>query len=90
MAAVWLLVTLPAVAENVVVVAPAAMLAETGTVNAEALLDSETSTPPAGAAVDSVTVQVDARPLAKLEGLHASELTRVGPSEMAAVSVPPL
>ena len=73
--AVWLLVTVPAVAVNVFVVAPPATVTVPGTVSVALLLDSETPAPPAGAAADNVTVHVDPPPLLRLVGVHATELT---------------
>ena len=85
--AVWLLMTVPAVAVNVLAVAPAATVTEPGTVSTALLLDSETAAPPIGAAPDNVTVHVEVPPLPRLVGAHASELTVIpgGFSETVAV-----
>jgi hypothetical protein len=77
-AAVWLVVTVPAVAVKVVAVEPAGTVREAaGTGNRAALLDNDTTMPPAGAVLLRVTVQVVALPEYSVAGLHASEL-RVG------------
>jgi hypothetical protein len=68
----------PAVAVNVLVVAPAATVTEAGTVRSPLLLDSETAAPPTGAAADMVTVQVDVPPLPKLVSVQPSELSTTG------------
>jgi hypothetical protein len=81
-----LLLMVPAVAVNVLVVAPADTVVDAGTVRRPLLLDSVTAAPPTGAACDSVTVQVDVPALARLLGLQDSELIVAGPvSVMVAV-----
>ena len=55
--AVWSVVTVPTVAVNATVVAPAGTVTLPGTVVLALLLESVTANPPAGAAAFSVTVQ---------------------------------
>jgi hypothetical protein len=74
----WLVVTVPAVAVKLAVVAPDATVAEAGTVNAALLSEIATAVPPAGAACDMVTVQVELAPEAMLAGVHASDDTVTG------------
>jgi len=73
--ALWLLgMLLPAVALNVVVAEPAAIvIVGAGTGRNALLLDKETVMPPEGAAWLTVTVQVVLAPPAKVLGLHARE-----------------
>lgn len=65
---------IPAVTENVFVVAPAGTVTEAGTVRSALSLDSETVAPPAGAGEDRVIVQVDMPPLARLVSVHPSDV----------------
>jgi hypothetical protein len=67
-------VIIPAVTENVFVVAPAATVTEAGTVRSPLLLDRETVAPPAGAGEAKVMVQVDTPLLAKLVSVHPSDV----------------
>jgi hypothetical protein len=66
----WFVVTDPAAALNVAVVAPEATVTEAGTVRAEELSESATTAPPLGAAAESVTEQAELAPDATLEGEH--------------------
>jgi hypothetical protein len=67
------LVTLPATAENVAILAPEATVTEAGTVKSVVLLDNEMLAPPAGAGEDKVIVQVDTALLVRLVGVHPSD-----------------
>ena len=85
------MVTVPEVAVNVAVVAPAATVTDAGTVTKALLLDSETAAPDAGAACDKVTVQLEVAPLPRIAGTHRTELTTArGIRETVAVLVEPL
>ena len=64
----------PAVTENVFVVAPAATVTEAGTVTSPLLLDRETMAPPAGAGEDKVIVHVDTPLLDRLVSVHPSDV----------------
>lgn len=76
----------PAVAVNVVLVAPGATVADAGTLNPELLLESETTAPPDGAAVDKVMVQVDVAPAVRLVNPQVTELSVAAPvSDIVAV-----
>ncbi len=68
----------PAVAEKVAVLAPAATVTEAGTVSRVLLSDKVTETPPVGAALESVTVQVAAAPELMLVGAQTRDETRTG------------
>ena len=70
-------VTVPAVAVRVAVVAAAATVTEAGTVRAALLLDNATEDPPVGAAWDKVTVQVDEPPEVTVFGEQAKVVTVV-------------
>ena len=73
----------PAVAVNVVEVAPAGTVTEAaGTGSSVLLLDSDTTVPPLGTALLSVTVQVVAAPELKLLGLQASEDSATGATRL--------
>ena len=74
----WFVVTEPAVAVNVAVVADAGTVTDAATGRAVLLLDSDTTAPPAGAAAESVTVHVVPAPALRLVGAHATELKTVG------------
>ncbi len=93
--AVWLEVTVAAVAVNVAVVAPAATVTEAGTVTTVVLLlVSVTLDPPVGAACDNVTVQLDVPAEARVVGVHCSAVTidsrlMVPPVPETATNVPP-
>jgi hypothetical protein len=88
--AVWLVAMLvPAVAEKVAAVAPAATVTDAGTVNNELLLASVTEAPPVGALWLRVAVQVLTAPWPRLAGLHASvEIISGATRLMAAVCEP--
>ena len=73
-----MVVIVPAVAVNVLVVAPAATVTEAGTERSPLLLDSEIVAPPAGAAADKVTVQVDVALLARLVSVQPSDVSAGG------------
>jgi hypothetical protein len=76
--AVSLLEILPAVAVNVVEVAPAGTVAESAETGSHILLlESETCFPPAGAGPLKVTVQVVITPEVKLLGLQTSWETEI-------------
>jgi hypothetical protein len=78
----------PAVAVNVVEVAPAGTVTEPAWTGSSALLlAGETSVPPLGAALLSVTVHVVAAPELKLFGLQASEDNTTGPIGAARLTV---
>ena len=85
------MVTEPAVAVNVVDVAPAGTTVEVGTDSAVVLLDaSPTVLPPVGAVWSRVTVQVVAAPETMLDGAHASDETLgLGVTFTVAVALPP-
>ena len=68
---------MPAVAENVVVVAPAGTVTEAGTVNVALVLERVIAAPPLGAADDKVTVHVDIAPVPRLAGTHTNELIAI-------------
>ena len=68
-------VIVPAVAVKFAVVDPAATVAVPGTVSVLELFDRVTTAPPVPATLESVTVQVELAPVARLEGVHESELT---------------
>jgi len=71
--ALWLLgIEAAAVVLNVAVVAPAVTVAVAGTVSSPLLLASVTVEPPVGAVCVSVTVQVEAVPWPKLDGLQVT------------------
>ncbi len=81
----WAVVMVPAVAEKVAVVAPAATIAEAGTVSRVLLSDTITVVPPLGAAWFNVAVQVAAVPEFKLVGEQVRPVSRTtGCSEIAA------
>jgi len=71
----WFAVTVPAVAENVPVVAPAATVIEDGSVNAVLLSETETTLPPEGAACEIVTAHVALPPELTVEGVHCRLVT---------------
>jgi hypothetical protein len=73
-----LAVTVPAVAVNVAVLAPAATLTEAATVRAVLLLESETEAPPEDATWLRVTVQVEGLAEANVVGLQARTDTTTG------------
>lgn len=77
--------TLPAVAVNVVVLAPAGTATVPGADTAASLDAIVTVLPPAGAALDSVTVQSAVPPEDRLSGLHASADRVAGPRSVRAV-----
>src|SRR5690349_8137006 len=77
----------PAVAENVALVAPAGTVTDPGTVISALLLESVATIPPAGAAWLRVTVQVEELPVASEEGLQFTLLIPVG---SATVRLPPV
>jgi len=78
-----LVAIVPAVAVNVVEVAPADTVTEAArTVSSVLLLDRSTTVPPLGAALLSVTVQVVAAPELKLLGLQASEDSATGATRL--------
>ena len=71
--AFWFVEIVPAVAANVVEVAPAGTVMEPGVIGNNALLlDTNTSVPPLGAAPVSVTVHRVAAAVIKLVGLQTS------------------
>ena len=72
--ATWVDVTVPAVAENVALLAPESTVTLAGTVTAALLLDRAT-TAAAVAAVFRLTVQVDVPPLATVDGAQMTEVT---------------
>ena len=84
------MLTLPAVAVNVAVVAAAGTRTDPGAVKADRLLERATVAPPAGAALDSVTVHV-----VEAEGFNETlaqerELSDIGgTTEIATVLTPP-
>jgi hypothetical protein len=75
-------VTVPAVAVNVPVVAPAATIIDAGTVNAVLLSESVTVTPPEDAACASVTVQVEVPLEGTVAGEHCNPVTVLGTAVM--------
>ncbi len=91
MPATWVTITLPAVAVNVAFVAPAATITLEGTANAALLLESATEEPPAGAPAESVTVHVDVRPEATVEGVQTRLVIvgKTGVTVTAAEAEPP-
>ena len=70
--------TLPAIAENVAIVAPAGTVTEAGTVRSAVLLDNKTWAPPEGAGDESVTVHVELAPIPRLAAVHPIELKTAG------------
>lgn len=68
----------PAVAVNVVDVAPAATLVDVGTVREVELSDTAMETPPEAAGWLRIAVQVAAAPGVRVAGTHRKELTVVG------------
>jgi hypothetical protein len=72
------LLTLPAIAENVAIVVPAATVTEAGTVKSSVLLDNATLAPPEGAGDESVTVHVELAPIPRLVAAHPIELKTAG------------
>jgi len=84
-------VTALLVTAKVAVVAPAAMVTETGAVAAALLLESVTTEPPAGAAAVSVTVPVLFAPPVTVAGFNAMPASAMaGLTVRAAVFVTPL
>ena len=82
--------TVPAVAENVPVVAPAATVTEDCSVSAALLSEMETVEPPEGAACDNVTVQLVLPPELIVEGVHCRLVTVIcGATVTDAVVEPP-
>ena len=85
---------MPASAEKVALVEPAATVTDAGTVNAVELLESETTSPPVGAACESVTVQVDCVPELRDVGLQDRVLSegqmtlKVAPTPLTGRSFP--
>jgi hypothetical protein len=77
----------PALAENVVDVEPAAMVTEVGTVTIALLLPSVTDAPEPVAAAVSVTVHVLSPPEPRLVGLQLSEDSEAGPIRAIDVSL---
>ena len=77
-----LAMTAAAVAENVAIVAPAAIVTDAGTVRAALLLASVTEEPPAGAACVRVTVQVPTALCPRLAGLQATPETRMAATRL--------
>jgi hypothetical protein len=75
---VELLEIVPAVAEKVAVVAPAATVTEAGAVSSALLDEMATRTPPAGAAALVVTVQLLLAPEFSDVGAQASVVTMTG------------
>ncbi len=73
--AVWLEVTVPALALNDAVVEPRPTVTEAGTDKADELLDKLTAAPDDGAARVNVTVQELEAPEVRVVGLHCSEDT---------------
>ena len=71
-------VTVPAVAEKLPVVQPAATATEAGTVTALFPEESATVEPPVGAACESVTVQVEELPDDTDVGVHTRLVTVTG------------
>ena len=69
---------MPAVAANVAVVAPLAIVTVPGTVSVARVLDSVTVAPPAFAALDKVTVQEAVPPVPRLAGAQESWLNTPG------------
>lgn len=72
------LLTLPATAENIAVMAPAVTLTEAGTVKSAVLLDNATFAPLEGAGDESVTVHVELAPIPRLVAAHSIELKTAG------------
>ena len=70
-------VTVPVVAVNVAVVAPALTRTEAGTATAVLLSASATEEPPVGAACDNVTVQVELAPETTVAGAHCTDETAI-------------
>jgi hypothetical protein len=77
--AVWLVVTLAAVAVKLAEVDPADTTADEATVRLVLLLLTATVIPPLGAAPLSVTVQLDVPGVVRDEGTHPTELTLTVP-----------
>lgn len=75
MTAVWLLLTLAAVAVKLAELDPPATLTDDGTVKLALLLLSATLDPPLGAAPLKLTVQLDVPGAVTDVGLHVTELT---------------
>jgi hypothetical protein len=86
---VWLVVTEPAVAVKVALVAPAAIVTDAGTVNAALFEESTTVQPPADAAGDIVTVQDDVPPEITEAGAHCTPETTDVVIDTAEVAVLP-
>ncbi len=82
-------VTEPALAAKVLLVAPANTVTEAGTVNALSLLETLTAVPPIGAPCVRVAVQVAEVPGVSDVGLQASEDT-AGADGSTACTVPPV
>ncbi len=88
--AVWLLVTVPAVATKVPLEEFAATVSEAGTLTAELFEDKVTGEPPPGAAPESVTVHVEVARDSILAGVHRSVKTITGATLSEAVAdIPP-
>jgi hypothetical protein len=88
--ALWELLTVPAVAVNVVELALAGTVTDAGMVSKALLSESVTTDPPAGAAWFRVTVQVVEPPEFTLVGLHARLETSTGATRFTvAVLTPP-
>ena len=81
--AVALLAIVPAVAEKVALLAPAATATVAGTVSAAELLESATATPPAGAAALTVTVHVLLPPDDNAVGVQLSAVTATGGARLS-------
>jgi hypothetical protein len=87
--ALWSLGIVPAVAENVPVVAPAATVTDGGAVSRGLLLEIVTAAPPAGAAPLNVTVQLALPEAARLVGRHARAVRTVA-GRLPPVATPPV
>ncbi len=83
-----MLVTVPAVAINVVVRPPAAIVAEAGILRAGLLADKIAAIPPLGAPEEIVTVQIELAPEDKLAGEHC-KLETVGAGDVTVTTAVP-
>ena len=77
--AVWLLVTLPAIAVKGALVEPDGTVTVGETVSVEELLERFIVTPPEPAAWDKVAVHVDAAPELRLDGVQDNEISAAVP-----------
>lgn len=82
-----MLLSVPAVALNDPLVAPAPTVIDAGTVRAPLLLDKEIAAPPVGAPAERVTVQLEDWPLVRVAGVHANDVMTMGAVRVSVVDL---